>query len=216
MKKVGDWWFPDHEEHFIEWMSAPKNKVYLNGRLAYQGRKQLATLDHCPSRRVAVDVGGHIGTWAYNLAVAFKTVHSFEPVKDHRLCFVKNLDGVDNVKLYGCALGGAPGRVSIVTTKGSSGDSQVAPGDDVDMRTLDSFDLRNVDLIKIDCEGYEENVLHGAIDTINREKPTIIVEQKRDMAARFGLELRGAVTFLEGLRYKVVQEYSGDFIMRPA
>jgi FkbM family methyltransferase len=214
VKKIGDWWFPDHEEHFIEWMAIPKNKVHLNGRLAYQGRKQLAVLSHCSVRRVAVDVGGHIGTWSWNLSAVFGMVHAFEPVKEHRLCFVKNLEGVNNVKLYGVALGAAPGEITIKTTKGSSGDSQVHPGQGIEMKTLDSFELFDVNLIKIDCEGYEENVLRGAAETIRQSQPTIVVEQKRDMAERFGLEKLGAVHLLESWGYKVVQEYSGDFIMR--
>ena len=72
------------------------------------------------------------------------------------------------------------------------------------MVTLDSLQLTEVDFIKIDCEGYEENVLRGAVETIERDRPVIIVEQKRDMAtARFGLEPLGAVKFLQSLGYKV-------------
>ncbi len=213
MKKVGDWYFPDHEEHFIEWMSHAKNKVYLNGRLAYQGRKQVATMSHVKQHRVAVDVGAHIGTWAFNLAQVFHTVHCFEPVKDHRLCFVKNTEGLGNIHLHAVALGAEPGTCSIESEKGSSGNSQVRPGEDVEMRTLDSYDLALVHLIKVDVEGWEENVLRGGIETIKRSWPTIIVEQKRDMHARFGLEHKGAVKLLLGLGYVVAQEYSGDFIM---
>jgi len=74
--------------------------------------------------------------------------------------------------------------------------------------------LADVDFIKIDCEGYEENVLRGAIETIKRDRPVIIVEQKRDMAtARFGLEPLGAVKFLQSLGYQVAQEISGDYLM---
>lgn len=213
MKKIGDWWFPDHEEHFIEWMNHPKNKVLLNGRLAYQGRKQIAALAHCPVRRVAVDVGAHIGTWSWNLAAVFGTVHAFEPVKEHRKCFVANMEGVNNVHLYGVALGAQPGEITIQTTKGSSGDSQVSPGTGIEMKTLDSFDLPDVSFLKVDCEGFEEPILRGGIETIKRSWPTVVVEQKRDMHARFGLEHKGAVKFLQSLGYRVAQEYSGDFFM---
>jgi FkbM family methyltransferase len=213
MKQSHGWWLPDHEEHLPGWMASPKNQVKLNGRVAYQGRKQIATLAHCPRRQVAVDVGAHVGLWSYNLAAAFGTVHAFEPVKEHRECFIRNLDGAKNVKLYPLALGGAPDWCSIRVEKGSSGNAQVVPGEDVEMVTLDSLQLGQVDLIKCDVEGYEGNVFVGAEETIKKSWPTIIVEQKRNMHERFGLEHLGAVKFLQKLGYKVVQEYSGDFIL---
>ena len=84
------------------------------------------------------------------------------------------------------------------------------------METLDSLDLIHVDFMKLDCEGFEENVLRGGVETITKWKPVVIVEQKRDMANRFGLPLLGAVDFLKTLGYKVAEEISGDFIMVPA
>ncbi len=222
MKQELGWWFPDHEQHLPAWMRSPKGYLVLNGRPSYQGKKQLAALatvrlERPEPLRTAVDVGGHIGLWSYNLAAAFEQVHAFEPVAEHRACFERNcaeslLTG--RVHLYGLALGAGEGRVSIHTAPTSTGDSWVKGGGDIPMVTLDSVGLTDVDFIKIDCEGYEENVLRGAIETIKRDRPVIIVEQKRDMAtARFGLEPLGAVKFLQSLGYQVAQEISGDYLM---
>ena len=46
------------------------------------------------------------------------------------------------------------------------------------MMTIDSLNL-NPDLIQLDVEGFEENALKGAFDTIMRSRPIIIIEQKR-------------------------------------
>lgn len=87
---------------------------------------------------------------------------------------------------------------------------------DIPMKTLDSFELQDVDFMKLDTEGMEENILRGAEATIARCWPVIVVEQKRTMASdRFGLAAKGAVTFLESLGYRMVKEMSGDFIMVP-
>jgi FkbM family methyltransferase len=217
-KFIHGWHFPDHEVHLVDWVAANGGLV-LNGRKSYQGSKQLLAMRHCRSFHTAVDVGAHIGFFSYNLAQRFEVVHAFEPVAEHRECFAKNVTA-DEVVLHDCALGAAPGWVSMSVTPGSSGDSKVASGQEVTdsthMRTLDSFNIRNVDFIKVDCEGYEENVLRGAEQTILQWKPTIIVEQKREMATRFGLQPLGAVEYLKGLGYKQVAEHGGDFVLVPA
>lgn len=46
----------------------------------------------------------------------------------------------------------------------------------INIRTLDSFDIKNVGLIKIDVEGMEEIVIEGALNTISKYKPVLIIE----------------------------------------
>jgi FkbM family methyltransferase len=217
MKQTMGWWFPDHEQHLIEWMRNPKTAVEINGRRAYQGSKQLVALQHCRQTRVAVDVGAHVGLWSFNLAHAFQFVAAFEPVAEHRDCFALNVPrDRAAVVLHSCALGAVEGSVKIAVAPGSSGDSRVAGDGDIPMKRLDSFKLTDVDLLKIDCEGYEENVVDGAHETIMLCRPVIVVEQKRDMANRFGLKPQGAVSLLKRWGYKVAEEISGDYIMVPA
>jgi FkbM family methyltransferase len=240
MKYADTWIWPDGEQHLLEWIANPKNRLTIHGRPAYQGKKQLACLDQClpEKRRTMIDVGAHIGLWSFNFSRWFDRVEAFEPVEAHRECWVANmgathaLPGVptlfepfqgdkgqtvsyDNCTLYPFALGERPAMVGIHTASTSSGDSWVKGKGSVEMRTLDSFGFMEVDFIKIDCEGYEEFVLRGAADTIKRWKPVICVEQKREMATeRFGLKKLGAVKLLEGWGYKIALELSGDFIMK--
>lgn len=220
MKQSHGWWFPDHEVHLIDWMNSKKNRVVMNGRCAYQGNKQLAALKHCRQFRVAIDVGAHIGLWSFNLAHAFQETHAFEPVAAHRECFEKNVTWKevhkDHIHLHQAALGDHHGWASMVSEDGSSGNTTIGPGADVAVQTLDGYEIQNVDLIKIDCEGFEENVLRGGEQTIRTWKPTIVVEQKREMAARFGLQPLGAVRLLESWGYKQTEEISGDHFMVPA
>lgn len=222
MKFVDSWWFPSHEQHLPQWMATPKARMIINGRPAYQGKKQLAAIAECGLRgrmHVAIDVGGHIGLWSYNLAHSFGRVHAFEPVAAHRECFVKNMtpEIEEKVILHACALGMNEGSVSIHTAPTSTGDSWVKGAGDIPMHTLDSFGFQEVDLIKIDCEGYEENVIRGGLQTITTWRPVIMVEQKRDMASeRFGLGKLGAVQLLLDQGYRVAAELSGDYLMVPA
>lgn len=217
MKKFDAWWFPDHEKHLQKWMTDVNRRV--DGRLTYQYGKYADALAWCRARRVAIDIGAHVGLWSYFMAQDFKNLVAFEPCALHRECWYKNLvdfrkDEKANALVFECALGAAPGHVAIETrTPGSSGDTGVAGDGDIEMRTLDSFRFDVVDFIKIDCEGYEAHVLHGAVETLKRCKPCVIVEQKRDMAEKYGLEKMEAVKFLQGLGAKLRAETSGDYIL---
>lgn len=214
MKQFQGVWFPDHETHLQAWMA--KAGEIVDGKGTYQINKLRTAVAQCKQRRTAVDIGGHVGLWSMQLAKQFDCVHAFEPVAEHRECFKKNaLVAVGgDVILHGCALGKEEGSVAIYTEHGSSGNSFVKGAGDIPMKTLDSFDLQDVDFMKLDTEGMEENILRGAEATIARCWPVIVVEQKRTMASdRFGLAAKGAVTFLESLGYKMVKEMSGDFIL---
>ena len=84
------------------------------------------------------------------------------------------------------------------------------------MRPLDSFKFSDVDFIKIDCEGYEHRVVRGAVETIKRCTPVIIVEQKaHKLQQNYGTKGVPAVDFLLALGYVTKKVMSGDYIMVP-
>jgi FkbM family methyltransferase len=132
----------------------------------------------------------------------------------HRECFVKNVTA-ENVNLYACALGAAESEVNMTTYAGNSGHSHVADNGEIraQMRTLDSFAFVDVDLIKIDVEGFEYHVLLGARKTLGRCKPTIIVEQKPGNGSRYGHGDLGALQLLGGIGMKIVAKKAGDYIL---
>lgn len=218
MQKQLGWWFPDGEKHLPEWMARVGQK--RDGLLQYQFGKYNAALRHVRQRRGAIDVGAHIGQWSRNMAADFEVVHAFEPVPDYAACWQANIEDTPNAMLHDVALGESPGLVCLKCgTPGSHGDTFVAPKDeanaaiDISMRTLDSFDLANVDFIKIDCEGYELFVIKGAERTIKRDRPCVIVEQKPGKAQSYGLGETDAVTLLKSWGATVRAVLSGDYIL---
>lgn len=212
MKQACGWWFPSHEEHMVEWIT--KHKDRLDDRLAYQGKKIRAFLGQVKSFRRVVDVGAHVGLWAHYFAKRFEHVEAFEPVAEHRACFERNVD-MSKATLWAMALGDQEGRVSMNVPNTSSGGTTVSGAGDIPLRRLDDVlaDVSDVDAMKLDCEGYELNILKGAEKLIERCRPTIIVEQKPGMAQRFGLTQVGAVEFLRARGYRVVSEIGGDYIL---
>lgn len=214
MKQCGGVWLPDDERHFVEWMTARHETV--DGKLTYQFHKLVAAVKWAKQRRVAVDVGGHVGTWSMHLVNRFEFVHAWEPVAEFRECFARNVAGENHV-LYAAALGAQACRATMAIDPKDTGGTHVqATGEagQVAMFPLDSYDLTEVDFLKIDCEGYELEVLRGAEDTLRRCRPAVVVEQKpHKLAANYGTKGAPAVDFLRGLGAHVRTIMSGDYIM---
>lgn len=207
------WYLPDGESHLANWMANRNQRV--EGRLTYQYHKYEAALNHCTRRRTALDIGAHVGLWSYWMARDFDKLFAFEPKKEHVECWQANMKDRDNVWLYEVALGNERRLVGLQTGAASSGDTSVnlKASSGAAMVTLDSYHLRDVDFIKIDCEGFEKFVLEGARDTLARCQPVVIVEQKPGHGQRYGLGEHDAVRLLEEMGARLVWEYAGDYVL---
>ena len=170
MQNINGWWLPAKESHLGR---------FIRTTGEYQKPHRDHALSHVKNWDVALDVGAHVGLWARDLCSRFGHVHCFEPVAEHRECFVKNITA-DNFTLYPVALGESDGMVKMAIDPENTGGThidQVVVGD-IPMKTLDSYGFEKVDFIKIDCESYEVNVLKGGAETLKRCKPIICIEQK--------------------------------------
>ena len=214
MKNVGGIWLPASEEHLVEWMTTVNKRV--NGKLTYQYHKLEQCMMRLDSkhRRVAVDVGAHVGLWTMHLAPLFGHVHAFEPNHDLRGCFELNVPH-QNVTRYEMALGPQPGKVSLRNFAGNSGHTMntgVTPDGTIPMATLDSMALPVCDFIKIDVEGFEPGVIEGATETILRCHPVIMVECK-GFENHHGYTVGQAWVMLKALGMVQVLDLGGDKLM---
>lgn len=209
MKDVNGIWLPDHEEHLLVYADRGPH-----GKWEYQTFKLEAALPYLKQARTAIDVGAHCGLWSKELVRLFRHVHAFEPVEEHRACYVRNVRQ-DNYTLHPCAVGNQEGTVAIYTTPSSSGMSWVDAGreGDIPLKRLDDFGIDDVDFIKLDCEGYELFALQGAEQMLRRHRPVVIVEQKRGHGGKFGLTDTAAVDYLLGLGATLHEEMLGDYIL---
>ncbi len=173
MRKRKNFWFPDNDEHF-------------SGDPYQVPHRQIA-LQACKNFRTAIDVGAHVGTWAVDMQALFERVIAFEPVPEHIECLKLNTDP-SKIEIHNVALGDKEGEVSLAYAEGdNSGTCSVyeegaytAP-----LRTLDSYNFKDVDYIKVDVEGYEMQFLTGARDTILLNEPVVSIEIK-PTCERFG------------------------------
>jgi len=204
------WHFPDGETHLPRRMQ--KGALRVDGRLTYQYPLYQSGLKHCHRRRVAVDVGAHVGLFSYWMVRDFAQIVAFEPVEAHRECWVANVPARAGDVLHACALGAGPGTVDMETTPGSSGGTRVAGQGDIPLCTLDSLGLPMIDLLKIDVEGYELEVLQGAAATIVRCRPVVIVEQRAKQVASFQHGPADAVAFLRHFGATVAWTDKRDYV----
>jgi FkbM family methyltransferase len=130
--------------------------------------------------RTAIDVGANVGEWTRPLAKKFDHVICFEPNPNFRDCFNRNITE-SNVTLYPYGLSTHAHTAEQGTNHTHLnyvvGDTTPRDGD-IECRSLDSFDLRDVDYIKIDVDGFEIPVLQGAQETLKRNNPVINIEMK--------------------------------------
>lgn len=223
MKQVHGIWLPDSDTHF---------NTYITPDATFGGTYQLKKLDRAvefvKTRGVAIDIGAHVGLWSKVLASRFEHVYAFEPLKPHRDCFARNLEGIGNVTLFGYALSDKSEQLNIRMPLDNTGHSHVAKDYDGDASRewechavpLDSLkwpDKLKIDFVKIDVEGWELAVVRGAEETLRKHWPVIIIEQKpHGNAERYGWKQRDALAQLLRWGFKEVAHISGDHILVPA
>jgi FkbM family methyltransferase len=132
-----------------------------------------------------LDIGSHIGTHTIHLARSLTNgiVHAFEPQPKifRELFYNLLLNNIQNVKLYNCAVGSENKVVELSPLiMGNEGATRCTghgnSGNFIDVVPIDSLNLNNISLIKIDVEEMEDFVLEGARQTIERNKPVIFIE----------------------------------------
>lgn len=138
-----------------------------------------------------VDVGANIGNHSLFFSVVLnRRVVAFEPVENAYAQLVQNvhLNRVeDSVSCHRVALGAEQGRGCMKIVAGNLGASSFTADQDgnVALATLDSMlyeKNQSIALIKIDVEGLELDVLRGAVKTLKRDAPVLVVEGQTSVA----------------------------------
>jgi FkbM family methyltransferase len=145
---------------------------------------------------IFLDIGAYIGYHSlYMASISPKiTCISFEPHPMIYKQFIKNADinQMDNIVVHNLAVGDFNGRIHFYMQNDSCYNqalSSIEPYEgiddnfekvDINMVTLDKFIddkiKRRVSAIKIDTQGYEYQVIHGALDIIHASRPVIAFE----------------------------------------
>jgi FkbM family methyltransferase len=138
-----------------------------------------------PGSRV-VDIGANVGFVTYGLSLD-ATVEAFEPMPLSLRHLRALAAGRARIHPHGVALSDVPGLATLyIPVIDGHLDHEMARLDEpttapcesmtVEVRTLDTYNFADVSLVKIDVEGHERAVLAGAVQTIARERPALMIE----------------------------------------
>jgi FkbM family methyltransferase len=146
---------------------------------------ELEILKKLTSReKISVDVGANIGLYTMTLIPLSAKVIAFEPIP---ALYTELLRNYHNATIHQVALSNSDGTgVLAIPRQGHAlaaidGKGSVESDDEcerviVTKKRLDFYNLQPVGFLKIDVEGHEELVIEGAIQTIERDKPNLLVE----------------------------------------
>ena len=173
----------------------PKKDRGLIGAIADVGHVHEHVLPHVPEERrfVCVQAGGAVGVWPKLLAREFETVYTFEPNPESFRCLCHNVPELNVVK-FNAALGKLPGLVKMAAPEYTNDDNigayRVYFTHDAYVPTLalDSFAFERLDLLYLDLEGFEQQAIAGAMDTIEACRPVIVLEDKVACTVHYGYQ----------------------------
>lgn len=159
-------------------MQLPEADRHFHGE-EYQKYLLNHALRACRQKRVALDVGAHVGFYAKYME--FKRVYAFEPDPENFRCLRQN---VPQAIAIPCALGNRIARARLYRpNQENSGTAflcdEELPYESVQVPELplDTFRFTGIDLIKVDIQGGELAMLQGGRETILACRPIILIEQ---------------------------------------
>jgi len=170
-RKFKDWVYRSLIEHGVH--------VYTHQSLPY-GIDLKCDIARCYRQEIkcVFDVGANVGQSVLRFRPYWPNakIFCFEPVEQTFLQLVDNTRGFVNVQCQNKALGASPG-IGTIWLKGSSGSNtlkedvnqqkmSVGRSEKINIITLDEFcfenQVKSIDFLKLDVEGYELEVLKGA------------------------------------------------------
>lgn len=161
--------------------------------LFWMGVKDQAELRHLERlvgpTGVFLDIGANLGYYSLELSRRLgprATMHAFEPnppTYDRLRRHIQVNGRQGSIIAHRMALSDRVGQARMTNLPGNSGATRLDDGEkgfDVAVSTVDAFvaeqKLERIDAMKLDVEGFEANVLRGAVQSMARFKPHLIVE----------------------------------------
>jgi FkbM family methyltransferase len=166
--------------------------VYFYGAYEKQDLYLLRDLIKDISNPVFLDIGANVGMHSLYMSKYCQEIHAFEPLPSVLGLFREKtaMNDLQNIHVHEIALGDEDKELEFYAPAGRNvgsgsfisehekdnnrpfGKIRVYKGDEY----LEGLKLKNIDLVKIDVEGFEKYVLKGMQNTIRQYRPAIVME----------------------------------------
>lgn len=213
MKRAGNYWLPDADQHFIE---------CLEKEGGFQLDRLRKAIEFVTDFSLAIDGGAHVGSWSKTMLNWFNKVVAFEPAPDTFECLERNLwseNRLGKADLHNKALGDQHAHIVMdcdqrYEVAGNTGARYVRKAEEgeVEMVTIDSLKLPSLGFLKLDVEGAEYLALKGAEETLRHCHPVVFIEVKKDFGERFGVGREAPIKFLKELGAREVARIKSDHV----
>ena len=200
IEKVNGFWVPNNDLHFEDWKA---------GKSFTQNKCLLKFIDYCVDKNKnfnhILDIGAWVGTWSMAMNKFCGRVIAFEPDSLHYQCLVKNVTA--DVETHQLAVGSEEKLISLSEDDFTQSKRIVGEGS-IPMITIDSMKLDDVDLIKIDVEGYEMEVLKGAKKTL--ENVQYLMIELNNNTKKYGSSNIEIEKYIQSLGFKLLISHWPD------
>ena len=166
-----------------------EDSLGLTFNKCYEPMETKFILNTITNSMVVLDIGANIGYYTTIFSKLLKKgeVISFEPDSNNFLLLKKNceLNKMRNIKLHKLACGNVNKSKNLFISTKNKGDHRTYRIEDekreskvISMVRLDDFlsDIKKLDFVKIDVQGYEFDVILGMRNLISKFKPIIVLE----------------------------------------
>lgn len=197
MKQLKNGWYVPNDDTRVTGLL--ENDL-LKDKPSYEEKFRTIINASIPNKRTFIDVGANVGIWSLPLTKVFSKVVSYEPSRQNIECIKMNIPS--GIELRERAVANFTGEANFHQGGKNCGDGQLSrPGRKfnytVPVIQLDNENLENVDLIKIDVQGWEYEVLLGAKNLIRTQTPWVLFEVNEDVDK--------CCELMESLNYEVIQ-----------
>jgi FkbM family methyltransferase len=163
---------------FSDWLWPKQDtEAWTGPQLEWLNTHREAYLAVANGRSTVVQAGGNCGMYPKLFTKYFSTVYTFEPDALNFYCLANNCSSEQIIK-FNCALGDSNLPVQVHKHyQHNVGCHTVTSGGTIPQLTIDQLNLPACSLIQLDTEGFETNILRGAMNTIAKYRPGIACEQ---------------------------------------
>lgn len=168
-------------------------------------------LPYVSGRNSVIQAGGNSGLYANIYSRHFDKVYTFEPDHEWFACLSHNAPA-NNVFKFQCCLGNDTRSLAVSPPPDAWGGDEnlgamrVTGEGSIPQLKIDSLGL-SPDLIHLDIEGFEQSAIEGAIETIERCKPVIVIEMNSFLGEFYGYSEESTFNLISPFGYRKVKEW---------